>query len=158
MNQATITPVRQSVIVPVPADRAFTLFTEGFSTWWPGHHIGKADLADAVIEPRAGGRWYERGVDGSECDWGSVLVYQPPERLVVTWQLSSAWQYDPDPAHASEVEGRFTETAGRTLGELEHRYPERHGEGAQDLRNGLSSPEGGWPAIIELYAQAGQAA
>jgi uncharacterized protein YndB with AHSA1/START domain len=158
MNQAIITPVRQSVTVPISADKAFALFTKGFSTWWPtGHHIGQADLAEAVIEPRAGGRWYERGVDGSQCDWGSVLVYQPPERLVLSWQISSAWQYDPDPAHASEVEVRFTETAGHTLVELEHRYLERHGAGAEEIRKSVDS-SGGWADILQRFRQTAEAA
>ncbi len=107
MSQTTIAPVRYSVTVPISAQRAFTLFTEGFNTWWIGHHIGKAELAEAVIEPRVDGRWYERGVDGTECDWGKVLVYEPPGRLVLTWQLNSEFEYDPDLTHASEVEVRF---------------------------------------------------
>ena len=93
----TIAPVTYSVTVPISAQRAFTLFTEGFNTWWIGHHIGEADLAEVVIEPRVDGRWFERGVDGTECDWGKVLVYEPPGRLVLTWQLNSEFQYDPDP-------------------------------------------------------------
>jgi hypothetical protein len=104
MSQTTIAPVRYSVTVPIPAAQAFTLFTEGFNTWWIGHHIGQADLAEAVLEPREGGRWYERDVDGGECDWGTVLRFQPPERIDVTWQINSRLQYDPDRARASEVE------------------------------------------------------
>jgi uncharacterized protein YndB with AHSA1/START domain len=157
MNQTTITPVRQTVTVPVSADRAFTLFTEGFNTWWPGHHMGAAELAEAVLEPREGGRWYERDTDGSECDWGKVLIYQPPHLLVVTWQINAEWKYEPDPAHASEVEVRFTEEAGHTRVELEHRYIERHGKGAEDLRTSVDSP-GGWPGILQMYAAETRAA
>lgn len=153
MNQTTIAPVRQSVIVPISAGRAFTLFTEGFTTWWIGHHIGEAELAEAVIEPREGGRWYERGVDGSECDWGRVLVFEPPGRIVLTWQLNSRFEYDPDPAHASEVEVLFTEGDGQTRVDFEHRHIERLGAGADELARTVAS-EGGWPAILDLFAKA----
>ena len=157
MSQTTIAPVRQSVTVPISADRAFTLFTEGFNTWWIGHHIGKAELAEAVIEPRAGGRWFERGVDGSECDWGKVLVFEPPGRLVLTWQLNARFEYDPDPAHASEVEVRFTEEDGQTRLDFEHRYIERLGADADELAKSVSA-EGGWPAILDLYVKSAAAA
>ena len=82
-------PVRYAVTVPLPAERAFTLFTEGFNSWWPGHHIGTAEMAEAVLEPRTGGRYYERGVDGSECEWGQVLACDPPHRIVVAWQITA---------------------------------------------------------------------
>jgi uncharacterized protein YndB with AHSA1/START domain len=153
MGQTTIAPVRYSVTVPIPADKAFTLFTEGFNTRWIGHHIGQADLAEAVLEPREGGRWYERDVDGSECDWGTVLAFQTPEHLVVTWQIDSHLHYDPDRARASEVEALFTEKDGHTQVDLEHRYLERHGEGA-DVVAGYVSGERGWPPIMEGYARA----
>ncbi len=97
-QQKTIAPVRHAVTVPLSPERAFALFTEGYNSWWPGHHIGKADLAEAVLEPRTGGRYYERDVDGSECEWGKVLVCEPPHRIVVAWQIneqSGAWVYDP---------------------------------------------------------------
>ena len=157
MSQATIAPVRYTVTVPISAQRAFTLFTEGFNTWWIGHHIGKAELAEAVIEPRVDGRWYERGVDGSECDWGKVLVYEPPGRLVLTWQLNSEFEYDPDVAHASEVEVRFTEADGQTTMDFEHRYIERLSAGAEELAKSVGS-SGGWPGILDLYAKAAAAA
>ena len=153
----TIAPVRYTATVPISAQRAFTLFTEGFNTWWIGHHIGEAELAEAVIEPRVGGRWYERGVDGTECDWGKVLVYEPPGRLVMTWQLNSQFQYDPDLSHASEVEVRFTEADGQTIVDFEHRYIERLGAGAEDLARSVASG-GGWPGILDLYAKAAAAA
>ena len=157
MSQTTIAPVRYSVTVPISAQRAFTLFTEGFSTWWIGHHIGKAELAEAVIEPRVDGRWYERGVDGTECDWGKVLAYEPPGRLVMTWQLNSEFEYDPDLSHASEVEVRFTESVGQTTVDFEHRYIERLGAGAEELAKSVRS-SGGWPGILDLYAKAAAAA
>lgn len=157
MSQTTIAPVRYSVTVPIPAAQAFTLFTEGFNTWWIGHHIGHADLAEAVLEPREGGRWYERDVDGGECDWGTVLRFQPPERLDVTWQINSHLQYDPDRARASEVEVLFAEKDGHTKVDLEHRYLERHGEGADVVARYVSGSEGGWPPIMEGYAWAAAA-
>ncbi len=153
----TIAPVRYSVTVPISAQRAFTLFTDEFSTWWIGHHIGEAELADVVIEPRVDGRWYERGVNGAECDWGKVLAYQPPGRLVMTWQLNTEFQFDPDLSHASEVEVRFTEANGQTTVDFEHRHIERHGAGAEELAKSVASG-GGWPGILDLYAKAAAAA
>lgn len=152
MNQ-TIAPVRYELTVPLSADQAFRLFTEGFNSWWIGHHIGKAELAEAVLEPKAGGRWYERGVDGTECDWGKVLVFEPPGRLVVTWQLNPQFEYDPDPDHASEVEVLFTEENGQTKVDFQHRYIERLGAGAENLAKNVSSP-GGWPGILDLFGEA----
>ncbi|MDR2983820.1 MAG: SRPBCC family protein [Nocardiopsaceae bacterium] len=152
MSQSTITPVRHSVTVQISALRAFTLFTEGFNTWWIGHHIGEAEMAEAVIEPRVDGRWYERGVDGTECDWGKVLVYEPPNRLAMTWQLDCDFKYDPDLSHASEVDVQFTESGGQTTVTLEHKYIERHGAGAEGVYEGVSG-SGGWPGILDLYAK-----
>ena len=157
MNQTTIAPVRYELTVPISAPQAFKLFTEGFNTWWIGHHIGEADLAEAVIEAKAGGRWYERGVDGSECDWGKVLVFEPPNRLVVTWQINAKWEIDPDPEHASEVEVRFTEENGQTRVEFEHRHIERLGANAETLAKEVAAVNG-WPRILDLYADAAKAA
>ena len=157
MSQATIAPVKYTFTVPISAQRAFTLFTEGFNTWWIGHHIGAAELAEAVIEPHVGGRFYERGVDGTECDWGKVLVCEPPRRLVMAWQLNSEFQFDPDLSHASEVEVRFAEDAGQTTVDFEHRYIERIGAGAEKLAKAVAADDG-WPAILDLYAKAAAAA
>jgi uncharacterized protein YndB with AHSA1/START domain len=110
-------------------------------------------MAEAILEPREGGRWYERGIDGSECDWGRVLAWEPPHRLVVTWQVNGYWQYDPDPDHASEIEIRFTADGPKqTTVELEHRHLDRLVEG-QALRDGISGG-GGWNAILEGFAKA----
>ncbi len=106
---APIPPITGTVTIGVPAEQAFRLFTGSFDAWWPHeYHIGKADVAEVILEPREGGRWYERGVDGTECDWGRVLSWEPPHRLVFTWQISGAWQFDPEPDQASESEVRFT--------------------------------------------------
>jgi uncharacterized protein YndB with AHSA1/START domain len=158
MNQQTLAPVHHEVTVPLPIERAFSVFTESFDTWWPRtHKIGTAELAEAVLESRTGGRWYERGADGSECDWGKVIAYEPPRRLVITWQIDSNWQYDPDPAHGSEVEVLFTEEGGQTRVELEHRHIERHGAAADELRKAVGST-GGWPGLLDGYAKAAAAA
>jgi uncharacterized protein YndB with AHSA1/START domain len=150
----TIPPLTGTVTVGVPVERAFRVFTDSFHTWWPAeYHIGQADMAAAVLEPRAGGRWYEQGVDGSECDWGRVLAWEPPHRLVVTWQINGQWQYDPDPGHASEIEVRFTaDGPGLTTVELEHRRLDRL-VGGQALRDGITGG-GGWTALLELLAKA----
>lgn len=146
--------VTKTVTVRASRERAFTVFTEKFFTWWPAsHHIGTAEMADAVIEPRAGGRWYERGTDGVECEWGQVLAYDPPARVLLTWHLQGDWSYNPDPAKSSEVEVRFIEEApDRTRVELEHRHIERH-DGADDVVTGVDSP-GGWTGILATYAEA----
>jgi len=146
--------VTKSITVNASRARAFTVFTEKFFTWWPkSHHIGEAELADAVIEPRVGGRWYERGTDGTECDWGVVLAYDPPARIVLSWHLQGDWSYHPDPAKASEVEVHFTEeTGGRTTVVLTHRHLERHDD-QEAVRNGVDAP-GGWGGILADYAEA----
>src|SRR5258707_10700450 len=107
---ATVPDIRGKVTVGVPVERAFDVFTGSFGTWWPrDYHIGQAPMADAILEPREGGRWYERGDDGSECDWGRVLAWEPPHRLVVTWQINGQWQYDPGPPHPTAIEDPVTE-------------------------------------------------
>src|SRR5215468_10512561 len=150
----TIPTLRGTISVAVPADRAFRIFTDSFNSWWPAqYHIGQAEMAEAVLEPREGGRWYERGVDGSECDWGRVLAWQPPRRLVLTWQINGQWQYDPDPAHASEIEVRFTaDGPERTTVDLEHRLLDRL-VGGQAIYDAIRGG-GGWSALLESFARA----
>jgi uncharacterized protein YndB with AHSA1/START domain len=116
------TSYRASTTVQAPIDRAFKVFTEGFDTWWPrAHHIGSVDMVEAVLEPRLDGRWYERGVDGSECEWGRVLEWDPPRSVVVSWHLNGDFKYDPDPDKASRVQVRFTAVDDNTTRvELEH--------------------------------------
>jgi uncharacterized protein YndB with AHSA1/START domain len=146
--------VTKSIIVNAGQERAFTVFTEKFFTWWPkGHHIGDAELAAAIIEPKVGGRWYERGTDGVECDWGEVLAYEPPARVVLSWHLQGDWSYDPDSAKASEIEVRFIREADdRTRVELVHRHIERH-DMADKVVTGVDSPDG-WNGILASYAEA----
>ena len=157
IKQTEAVSVRKSITVRASQQRAFTVFTERFDTWWPReHHIGKADLAEAIIEPEVGGRFYERGVDGSECDWGRVLAYDPYERLVLSWGLQGDWGYDPDPAKASEIEVRFiAEGPDRTRVELDHRHIERHDQ-PELVVKGVDS-EGGWNGLLVRYAEAAAA-
>ncbi|MER8547341.1 SRPBCC family protein [Mesorhizobium sp. M0684] len=144
-------PVRKSVTVEVPLDKAFDVFTTGFGRWWPASHsIGKSALTTAVIEPKAGGRWYEIGEDGSQCDWGEVLAWDPPSRLTLAWRIGAGWRYDP--ALLTEVEIRFValgENATRV--ELEHRLLENMGETAEAMREAFES-EGGWSGLLDRYA------
>jgi len=148
----TATSVRHAVTVAAPQDRAFTVFTRDFNRWWPRtHKIGPAELAEAVIEGREGGRWYERDVDGTECDWGSVLVWDPPSRLVLAWQLSGEWAYDAE--LMTEVEVSFvSEGPSQTRVTLEHRGLDAYGEKLEAVRSALDSP-GGWPGILEDFAR-----
>ena len=149
-------PVRKSVRVNAPQARAFEVFTAGVGLWWPkSHHIGASDLDTPVIEPKAGGRWYERGIDGVECEVGKVLVWEPPARLVLGWQLTPDWKFDPD--LITEVEVRFIpDGANATLVELEHRNLDRFGERAEAFRQQIDSPEG-WAGLLQRFAQSAAA-
>jgi uncharacterized protein YndB with AHSA1/START domain len=153
---STVPDINGKITVSVPVEQAFRVFTSSFDSWWPReYHFGQAEMAEAILEPGEGGRWYERGTDGTERDWGRVLVWDPPQRLVVTWQTNGLYQYDPDPAHASEIEVRFTaDGPGQTVVELEHRYLDRLASG--DSIRGMIQSGGGWTAILELFAKAAQ--
>lgn len=149
----TETSVRRTVHVPVPPDRAFELFTSRMAAFWPpDHHIASAELADVVIEGWPGGCWYERGVDGSECPWGRVAIWQPPDQLVLIWQINGEWRFDP--GFATEVDVTFTEhVPGHTRVELEHRDLDRYGEDIGVIRACLGSPNG-WGGILARYVTA----
>ena len=144
-------PVRRSIDVKVSQKRAFEVFTGSIAAWWPrGHHIGETEMQSVTIEPREGGRWYETGQDGVECDWGHVLVWDPYGRLVLAWQVSAAFKYDP--SLLTEVELNFTPIGEReTRVELEHRNLERFGDKAEQFSNQISAP-GGWTKVLEDYA------
>ena len=154
-EQQTYAPVIRSVTVAASQQRAFTVFTEQFDRWWPREYsIGEADFAGLMLEPQVGGRWYEVGVDGAQCDIGRVTAYEPPDRVVLAWQLDATWKYDPDLDHASEVEVRFiAEGPASTRVELEHRHFERHGEGAPAVHGGVDDAQG-WSYCLDLYAKA----
>jgi len=146
--------VRKTVTVNVPQAHAFRVFTEQHGQWWPlaTHKLGKQPAETAVIEPRVGGRWFERAADGTECDWGRVKVWDPPARLVLIWQISADWR--PDKAIQTEVEVRFVaEGAERTTVHLEHRKLEDYGDQAEMMRSIFDS-EGGWGGILQRFANA----
>jgi uncharacterized protein YndB with AHSA1/START domain len=147
------TSIRTEVVVDAAQDRAFKLFTEQFDKIKPReHNMLPVDIAESVLEPQAGGRVYDRGVDGSECQWGRVLVCEPPERIVFTWDISPHWQIETDRSRSSEVEIRFiAESAERTRVELEHRHLDRHGDGWEGLRAGVEGDDG-WPLYLARYA------
>jgi uncharacterized protein YndB with AHSA1/START domain len=153
-TQAQDTSVRAQTVVEVAIERAFALFTEEFDSIKPReHNLLATDIAESVFEPREGGRIYDRGVDGSECQWARVLAYEPPHRVVFSWDISPRWQIESDPDKASEVEIRFiSETADRTRVELEHRNLDRHGDGWESERDGVGG-EGGWPLYLNRFAE-----
>jgi hypothetical protein len=144
-------PVRRSLRVKAGPQRAFDVFTAGMGRWWPAEHtLLKAPRADIVMEPRAGGRWYERAVDGSECDWGRVVSWEPPGRVLLMWQLNGDWRFDP--GFETGLEIRFlAEVDGATRVELEHRDIERYGEKMEAVRASLDS-DGGWGGVLRPFA------
>jgi len=152
-TQAQETSVRTQIVVEAPIERAFAVFTEQFDRIKPReHNLLDVDIAESVFERREGGRIYDRGVDGSECGWARVLAYEPPNRVVFSWDISPRWQVETDLARTSEVEVRFiAETPGSTRVELEHRHLDRHGDGWQSERDGVAG-EGGWPLYLQRYA------
>jgi uncharacterized protein YndB with AHSA1/START domain len=147
-----IEPIRKSITVSASPEYAFEMFTAEHDSWWPRtHHIGKSPMTKGTIECRQGGRCYSEHEDGAQCDWGKVLVWEPPTRLVLAWQITHEWGYNPDLSQASEVEVRFTPLdGGQTRVDLEHRYLERMGPAGESARNALDR---GWPGLLGLYAQ-----
>jgi uncharacterized protein YndB with AHSA1/START domain len=151
-TQAVDNTVRARIVVEAPIDRAFRVFTEDFGSFKPReHNLLAVEIAETVFEPRVGGFLYDRGVDGSECRWARVLAYEPPERVVISWDISPQWQVETNPAKTSEVEVRFiSETAERTRIELEHRNLDRHGVGWEGVRDGVAGA-GGWPLYLRRF-------
>ena len=148
-----VTSVRHEIVVEAPAERAFRVFTEQLDRIKPrDHNLLDAELEATVLEPRAGGRIYDRGVDGSECEWATVLAFEPPDRFVFSWNLSVSWQIEPDPSRRSEVEVSFAaEGPDRTRVAIEHRHLDRQGDGWEGMRDGVESADG-WPIYLRRYA------
>jgi uncharacterized protein YndB with AHSA1/START domain len=145
--------IRKAIGVEAPRAIAWQVFTEQMGSWWPlaMYKIGKANAVDAVIEPRVGGRWYERGDDGGTCDWGRVLAWEPPSRLVLTWDITADWQYDP--SLQTEIEVRFiAEGQARTRVELEHRRLDRYGDRRDEMRT-IFDQTGDWGRLLAAFAQ-----
>jgi uncharacterized protein YndB with AHSA1/START domain len=153
--QTADTAVRTSIVVEAPVERAFDVFTQQMPSWWhPDHHILRGELAEMVFEPRVGGGIYDRGVDGSECRWARVLAYEPPSRVVFSWDIDLEWKIETDRDKTSEVEVRFrAEGPERTRVELEHRNLDRHGAGWERMRDAVGS-SGGWEAGLQRFASA----
>jgi len=154
----TATLVRKSITVEADQQQAFEVFTKRHGTWWPAaYHIGDVDYETAVIEPFAGGRWYERGVDGSESVWGRVLVWEPPHRLVLAWQISADWRFDAKVT--TEIEVRFEPVGeNRTRVDLEHRHLDHFGARAAEMRaifdsGGVPGAPQGWAGILREFAR-----
>jgi uncharacterized protein YndB with AHSA1/START domain len=154
MTSVADASVKKSVVVNASVEHAFQVFTTGFDSWWPrGHHIGKSPMTEAVIEGKRGGRCYSKQVDGTECDWGQILEWDPPHRFVLAWQISPEWSYQPDLGKSSEVEIIFTpEKGGGTRVDLEHRHFERMGPGGDAMRQGVAAP-GGWGTLLDEFKQ-----
>jgi uncharacterized protein YndB with AHSA1/START domain len=148
-----IDPIRRETVVPASQQRAFETFTARITDWWPSrHHIGSADIEQVIIEPRAGGRWYTRHVDGTETSTGVVVAWEPPERLVVTWQISADWKFDP--SLVTTVEVRFEdEGPDRTRVRLEHRDLDRYGPDAERMHETFDGP-GAWEGTLAAFAGA----
>jgi uncharacterized protein YndB with AHSA1/START domain len=146
--------VRKSVRVQGSIERAFSIFVEQMETWWPpDHHIGKEAFQSIFVEPRVGGRWYERDAKGNECNWGHVLAWEPPHKVIFSWHLGLDFKFNPDIAKASEVEIRFTANGpSSTQVDLEHSKLERHGEGYEHLYSIMDGP-GAWAQTLAEFAR-----
>lgn len=152
-TQVADTIVRHSIVVDAPVERAFEVFTGDFGKFKPReHNLLAVPIAETVFEPRVGGHIYDRGADGSECRWANVLAYEPPHRLLLSWNITPQWRLETDPNKTSEWEVRFiAETANRTRVEIEHRKLERHGAGWESVRDGVDADQG-WPLYLQRYA------
>jgi uncharacterized protein YndB with AHSA1/START domain len=152
-SPATDTVVQHSIVVDAPVERAFQVFTADFGSFKPReHNLLAVDIAETVFEPRVGGNIYDRGVDGSECRWARVLAFEPPNRVLFSWDIGPDWQLVADLDRTSEVEVRFIADApDRTRVELEHRNLDRHGDGWEGIREGVGSDQG-WPLYLDRFA------
>jgi uncharacterized protein YndB with AHSA1/START domain len=155
MSQQSANTVRHSIVVNAPIGEAFRVFTEDFGRFKPPeHNLLGVDIAETIFEPRVGGHVFDRAVDGSVCRWARVLAYEPPHRVVISWDISPQWQVETDPDRTSEVEVRFdVESPTHTRVELEHRHLEHHGEGWEGVRDGVDNDQQGWPLYLNRYAE-----
>jgi uncharacterized protein YndB with AHSA1/START domain len=153
-TQAAETSVKTSIVVEAPIEEAFRVFTEEFGSFKPPeHNMLQVEIAETIFEPRVGGHLYDRGVDGSECRWARILAYEPPSRVMFSWDISPRWQIETDLEKTSEVEVHFiSEGPERTRVELEHRNIERHGDGWEGTREGVGGNEG-WPLYLQRFAE-----
>jgi uncharacterized protein YndB with AHSA1/START domain len=153
MTQAAAAVVRRQIVVNASIDRAFTVFTDRFGDFKPPeHNIMAVPIAQTVFEPKVGGHIYDRGTDGSECRWARILAYEPPTRVVFSWDIGPTWQVETDPENTSEVEVTFVaESPDRTRVELEHRHLDRHGLGWESVSDGVGHDQG-WPLYLDRYA------
>jgi uncharacterized protein YndB with AHSA1/START domain len=153
MTQTDATVVRRQIVVKAPIERAFAVFTQRFGDFKPReHNLLPSPVVETVFEPRVGGHIYDRGEDGSECRWARVLAFEPPHRVVFSWDIGPQWQIETNPDLTSEVEVRFVaESDDRTRVELEHRHIDRHGPGWQSVSDGVGHDEG-WPLYLARYA------
>jgi uncharacterized protein YndB with AHSA1/START domain len=153
------TEIRAEVLVKAPIDRAFAVFTERGDHWWPRpYRLGKTDRLDLRVEPQVGGRWYERTADGEECDWGRVLVWDPPGHVALSWQIAPGFSPEPDERRSSRIDVRFApEGPARTVVTLVHSEFERHGVEWKSMRDGVSG-DTGWPGLLQAYAALANAA
>jgi uncharacterized protein YndB with AHSA1/START domain len=145
--------VRRQIVVEASIEKAFAVFTERFGDVKPReHNLLRSPVVETVLEPRVGGNIYDRAEDGTECRWARVLAFDPPDRVLFSWDIGPTWQLEPDPANTSEVEIRFVaETPNRTRVELEHRNLDRHGPGWESVRDGVNTDEG-WPLYLSRFA------
>jgi uncharacterized protein YndB with AHSA1/START domain len=153
LNWTDPNSVRKVVKVRAPQQVAWDVFTGQMGTWWPlaVYKIGKANAVDAIIERRVDGRWYERGDDGSTCDWGRVLVWEPSSRLVLSWGIDADFHYNPE--LQTEIEVRFiAEKDGSTRIEFEHRYLDRYGDRRDEMRT-IYDKTGDWWQLLASFAQ-----
>jgi uncharacterized protein YndB with AHSA1/START domain len=153
MNVSQDAVVRRELVVDASIESAFATFVERFGDFKPPeHNLLGSEITETRFEPRVGGHIYDRATDGSDCRWARVLAYEPPHRVVFSWDISPQWQLETDKGNTSEVEVRFVaESPERTRLELEHRHIDRHGPGWESLRGAIDS-EGGWPLYLDRYA------
>jgi uncharacterized protein YndB with AHSA1/START domain len=151
MANGAIEPVRCSIEVKLPPERAFKVFVEHFGRWWPiAYTYGEHEFDGATIEPKTGGHWFEKKRDGTRMDWGEVRLFQPGREIVLSFNVGADRKPEP-PERNSEVAIRFVPAGGGTRIELEHRQIERHKDG-EKLRAGMASGQG-WPLILAAYAR-----